>query len=314
MRRYLILFITLVVGSKVAAQAWTQASGEAYFKVTQGFSIASERYDSSGNLVPYNINTQGEFRDRSTYGYAEVGVSDHTTFVGQLSYKRLYVTDESFSPAFERKSFAWGSVGLGARIDIGPSLQLDENSLTRLAVNLAASFPLGYTRNYDPAVGSGQVDLEATIDVGRSLWPLPGYVQAGVGYRYRTAFFGLSQTTVCENGLDPNEHACLDEEGPQPDFGDELLVSAEGGMQLGPILLQALVDAQWSFRDPASLDDAGTNVQPEAFELQRYVRVGAGATIYLPFDLGIGFQAFTAAHAQNALRGAQYFVGLEYKM
>ncbi|MDX1438573.1 MAG: hypothetical protein R3284_01600, partial [Rubricoccaceae bacterium] len=279
----------------------------------QGFSSTDERYSADGAVIPYNVNTEGAFADRSTYVYTEVGLTSRVTLVGQVSYKRLYVTDETFTPTFERRSFAWGTLGLGARVDIGPSFRLAEDALTRVAVNTKVSIPLGYTRNYNPAVGSGQADVEATINIGRSLWPLPGYVQAGVGYRYRTAFFGFSGVTDCTNGTDQNGHACLPVEEADPDFGDEFLVTAEGGAQLGPVLLQLLVDAQWSFRDPASIEESEFVIQPEGFALQRYVRVGAGTTVYLPAELGVSFQVFAAAHAQNALRGAQYFLGVEKK-
>lgn len=311
--RPVLLTLLFVCPLGALAQAWTQSSGEAYLKITQGFSSASERYDASGEIIPYNVNTNGAFRDRSTYAYAEVGISNDVTLIGKVAYKRLYVTDESFTPTFERSSFNWGSLGLGARIDLGTSLRVPEDALTRVALNVEVSLPMGYTRNFNPAVGPGQANVEASLDVGRSLWPLPGYVQAGVGYRYRTSFFGLSRLTACGNGADADGHACLPVEDSNPDYGDELTVSAEGGAQFGPVLLQVLADAQWSFRDPASLEEQTSILQPEGFQLQRYVRVGAGVTIYGPLGLGLSAQVYTAAHAQNALRGAQYFFGVERK-
>lgn len=317
MSRYLAFFCLLVLvllsTSLVSAQAWTQESGRAYVKVSQSFASSSSRYDADGNVVPYNESTNGSFRDRSTYIYGEYGLTDRITFAASVPYKRLYVTDATFEPTFERESFAWGTASIAARYDIGPSLGLTPDNPTVLAANLGVSVPMGYTRNYDPSVGPGQLDFQATLNVGRSLWPFPGYVQAGLGYRRRTSSFGFSTATDCTGGqVDAEGHACLSDEDARRNYGDEFLFTAEGGVTLGPFLLQGLVDAHWSVSAPA-LPDEVTVIQPEGFELQRYVLVGAGVTVYGPLDFGLSLQAFTAAHAQNALGGRLVFIGLERK-
>lgn len=295
------------------AQAWTQEAGHAYVKVSQSFAAASSRYDADGTVVPYNETTNGSFRDRSTYLYGEFGVSSRLTFAASVPYKRLYVTDETFEPTFERESSAWGTAVVGARYDIGPSLGLSPNEPTVLAANLGVGIPMGYTRNYDPAVGPGQLDLQATLNVGRSFWPFPGYAQAGLGYRRRTSSFGFSTATVCMNDqVDGDGHACLPDEDARRSYGDEFLFSAEGGVTLGPVLFQALVDAHWSVSAPVPPEGV-TVILPEGFELQRYILVGAGVTVYGPLGFGLSLQAFGAAHAQNTLGGSQIFVGLERK-
>jgi hypothetical protein len=78
------------------------------------------------------------------------------------------------------------------------------------------------------------------------------------------------------------------------------------------VLLQGLVDAHWSVSAPAPPEGA-TVILPEGFDLQRYILVGAGVTVYGPLDFGLSVQAFGALHAQNALGGSQVFVGLERK-
>lgn len=307
------LLVLLFLGSAPdsTAQAWTQEAGSAYVKVSQSFSAASSRFDADGTVVPFNENTNGSFRERSTYLYGEVGVTDRLTFAVSAPYKRLYVTDETFEPTFERKSFAWGTATVAARYDIGRSLGLRSDDPTVLAANLGVSVPMGYTRNYDPAVGPGQLDFQTTLNIGRSLWPFPGYVQAGLGYRRRTSSFGFSVATACaDDMMNADGQACLPDEDARRSYGDEFLFSAEGGMTLGPLLLQGLVDAHWSVSAPAPPEGAAF-IQPEGFELQRYVLVGIGATVYGPFGLGLSLQAFSAAHAQNVLGGSLIFVGLE---
>ena len=311
---YPCLMVPLLWGMpSVRAQAWTQEAGRVYVKVSQSFAAASSRYDADGTVVPYNETTNGSFRDRSTYFYGELGVTGQLTLAASVPYKRLYVTDETFEPTFERESSAWGTAVVGARYDIGPSLGLSPNDPTVLAANLGVGIPMGYTRNYDPAVGPGQLDLQATLNVGRSFWPFPGYAQAGLGYRRRTSSFGFSTATVCMNDLvDGDGHACLPDEDARRSYGDEFLFSAEGGVTLGPVLFQALVDAHWSVSAPVPPEGV-TVILPEGFELQRYILVGAGVTVYGPLGFGLSLQAFGAAHAQNTLGGSQIFVGLERK-
>ena len=188
--RFVGLLLLSVLPLSATAQAWTQEAGHAYVRLIQGFASADERYDSDGTVLPYDQDTGGEVRDRSTYLYAELGVTDRLTVAGVLPYKRLTVTDPTLTPIFERRSYAWGDARLGLRYDLGGILSLDDGP-TVMALNVAAGLPLGYTRNYQPAVGPGQVDLEATLHVGRSLWPFPGYVQAGAGFRVRTPGFGF---------------------------------------------------------------------------------------------------------------------------
>ena len=311
---YPCLMVPLLWGMpSVRAQAWTQEAGRVYVKVSQSFAAASSRYDADGTVVPYNETTNGSFRDRSTYFYGELGVTGQLTLAASVPYKRLYVTDETFEPTFERESSAWGTAVVGARYDIGPSLGLSPNDPTVLAANLGVGIPMGYTRNYDPAVGPGQLDLQATLNVGRSFWPFPGYAQAGLGYRRRTSSFGFSTATVCMNDqVDGDGHACLPDEDARRSYGDEFLFSAEGGVTLGPVLFQALVDAHWSVSAPVPPEGV-TVILPEGFELQRYILVGAGVTVYGPLGFGLSLQAFGAAHAQNTLGGSQIFVGLERK-
>lgn len=307
-----LVTLPLWVVPSLHAQAWTQEAGSAYLKVAQSFASSSSRFDENGTIVPYNENTNGSYRDRSMYIYGEFGVTDRLTFAASLPYKRLHVTDETFEPTFERTSAAWGTAMIFGRYDIGPALGLASEGPTVLAANVGLGIPMGYTRNYDPAVGPGQLDIQATLNIGRSLWPFPGYVQAGLGYRRRTSSFGFSTTTMCSGGVDAGGHACLEDEQASLEFGDEFLFSAEGGATIGPVLLQGLLDAHWSVAAPAPPEGAVV-VRPEGFELQRYVLAGIGATIYGPLDFGLSIQAFTAIHAQNALGGRLVFVGLERK-
>ena len=312
MLRSLALVVLLVVGLGTEAgraQAWTQDAGRAYLRIIQSVGGADERFDADGVIVPYDETTGGDFRDRSLYLYGEVGLTDGLTLVGLLPYKRLYVTDGSYTPAFERQSFAWGSAVAGLRFDIGPALGLDPEGPTVMAANVAVSLPMGYTRNYRPAVGPGQMDVQASMDIGRSLWPFPGYAQAGLGYRHRTAAYGLSNATACPRTVDDEGHACLPDAEARRDYGDEFMLRAEAGLTPGPVLLQVLLDGAWSVGAPGG--DTTLPVLPQGFERQRLVRLGLGAGIQGPWGFGLGAQVMAPAYARNALKATEIFVGLE---
>ena len=77
----------------------------------------------------------------------------------------------------------------------------------------AVKFPTGEFVNDAEIVpvGEGQTDFEVDVEVGRSLWPRPGYVNGRFGYRFRTENE--------ENGIDP---------------GDEVFWSLEGGYRWIP--------------------------------------------------------------------------------
>jgi hypothetical protein len=299
------------------AQAWTQEPGAVYLKITQGFANASERYDASGEAVPYDANLDTEtdgtpFRDRSRYLYGEVGLAQSLTLFGTLPYKRLFITDGGFDTPVEREATDLGSAVFGLRVGLEDAFGLDDRSA--VGANVALIVPLGYRRNFAPAVGPGQVDAQFLLAYGRSLWPVPAYAQAGVGYRYRTSVFDLSRVVECPaRQPDDAETLCLSEGGNEVAYSDELLAKLEVGYTLfGRLLLQGMLDVVWSVDEPEPVVSAA-GVQPEAFPQQRYVRTGFGATLTVFSGTGLSVQAFTAPYARNALRAVEIFAGIETK-
>lgn len=290
-------------------------SGEAYIKITQGFANASERYDADGGVVPYDPDTDGTpFRDRSRYLYGEVGLAPSLTLFGTLPYKRLFIRDGGFATPVERQASDLGSAVLGLRVGLEEAIGvLDDRSA--IAANVAFIVPLGYRRNFAPAVGPGQVDAQFLLAYGRSLWPIPAYAQAGVGYRYRTSVFDLSRVVDCpDTQPDDAEELCIADAGREVAYSDEMLFKLEAGYTFfDRLLLQGMLDLVWSVDTPQPVESA-VGVQPEAFPQQRYVRTGLGATVTLFGDTGLSVQAFTAPYARNALRAVEVFVGIETKL
>ncbi|MEM1043749.1 MAG: hypothetical protein AAGI91_14120 [Bacteroidota bacterium] len=302
------------------AQAWTQEPGRVYLKLTQGFANASERFDASGDVVPYDPalgeDADTPFRDRSRYLYGEVGLVPSLTLFGTIPYKRLFVREglAGTETPIERQSSDLGSAMLGLRVGLADAVGWSE-SLNTLAVNAALTLPLGYRRNVSPTVGPGQVDAQFLLSYGRSFWPVPAYGQAAIGYRHRTSVFDLSRIIDCPDAQpDDAEEVCVTDGGAEVDYSDELLLTLEAGYTFfDRLLLQGLLDVAWSLQEPEVVE-AAIGLQPEAFPQQRLVRTGLGATVTLFGETGLSVQAFTAPYARNALRAVEVFVGIETRL
>lgn len=283
------------------AQAWPQGLDQSYVKLSHGRSTAAEQYTFDGSLKPYADNVEGNaFFDRSFYLYMEYGVRENLTVVAMLPYKYLRVVDAAF--AYETGGI--GSVMAGVRVGLKPVLGWTAPRQA-LALNLLLTLPTGYTRNYAPAIGAGQADAQATLAWGLSLYPLPGYAQLGAGYRYRSTFYDLSRTVACQPGRDID---CV--EDVRPEYAGEGLLSAEIGGSIGRwVLVQALGQAVLSVQAPDEFTSfSANNPIPER---QRYVKAGAGLSLYPIPQLGLSVQYFVTPYGRNTIRSEDWFIGIE---
>lgn len=311
MLRRLVLLGVLVgglVGGSAYGQAWTQPPGQLYAKVSVGAVTASEQYAFDGETTLFIDGVDDEtFRDRSLYLYAELGLTEWATLVAQLPYKRTTIEDA----AFRYQTEAVGAVTLGLRTALLPLVGAGEGP-NALALNAALAVPTGYTRNFAPSAGAGQVDAEASLAYGRSFYPLPLYAQASAGFRYRTTVYGLSSAVDCQEGRDLN---CTRDQ--EPDYGNEWLYAAEVGWTPldRAVLIQGLVRGVWSVREP---EVGFTAINPLPTR-QRYLKVGGGVAVY-PFrwfgvealeTLGLSVQGFATPSGRNTIKSQDWFIGLE---
>ncbi|MFQ5568167.1 MAG: hypothetical protein ACE5G0_00745 [Rhodothermales bacterium] len=286
------------------AQAWLQPKGHAYVKLSHGRATASEQFRFDGETKAYADNVDGDaFFDRSFYLYGEYGLTDQLTVVVVLPYKSIRVLDA----AFEYETEGVGSVMIGLRTSIKHWIGLTDDRHT-LAANVMLTLPTGYTRNFTPSVGPGQVDFQTTINYGLSLYPMPGYAQMGLGYRYRSAFYGLSATTACQEGRDVNCFAST-----EPKYDDELLFSVEIGFNFDRwALVQFLGQGVWSNKSPDA--ETSFSVRNPIPTRQRYIKTGAGLTVYPLRKLGVSAQVFFTPSGRNTVRSTDYFFGVEYRL
>ena len=306
----LCLGLAACLNRPVAAQAWTMPKGTAYVKLFYGNVTAGEQFTFDGRTTDYINGLPGDtYRDRSLYLYSEMGLSDHFSLVLSVPYKRTFVRDH----AFRFRIFGLGSVAVGGRLSLLPVLGLT-SSRQALSVNFMAYVPTGYTRNYTPSTGAGQLDFQSSLFWGLSLYPVPGYAQLGIGYRHRSSIYMLSHAAPCIGGSDI--HCTTD---PQTAYGDELIFHGETGFSAfnGLMLFQAIGTGVWSLEKP----DVGFSAINPYPTHQRIIKVGAGFTLYLfrPLSgaaldtLGFSAQYFQTPFGRNTINSRDLFVGVEYR-
>jgi len=297
-----ILLALFLLPTPAHAQAWTQPKHHGYFKLTYGQSAAAEQYTTGGDLQPYARNVEGDaFLDRSYYLYAEFGLTDQATLVALLPYKQLTVRDGTRA----HTTRAPGSAQLGLRVDLKPSYKA-RGTPHAVAAQFLLTLPTGYARNRTPAAGPGQVDVQGTLHYGASLWPLPAYTQVGLGLRLRSGLYALSHAVDCDPHLGVD---CLPDQ--QPVYDEEWLFSGEIGASAGRwALVQILAFGVWSNQAPV-LDFDPANPIPTR---QRYLKAGAGLTLYPVPAVGLSVQYFTTPAGRNTVRSSDWFWGLEYKL
>ena len=283
--------------------------GGSYVKFFYGKVTAAEQYTFDGRRTDYISGLAGDtFRDRSLYVYSETGLSDRFSLVVSAPYKRTFVRDH----AFRFRVFGFGTATVGGRLALHPLLGID-NGRDVLAANLLLYVPTGYTRNYTPSTGAGQIDVQGTLFYGHSFHPVPAYMQAGAGYRARTPLYLFSAAAPCRAGSDIH---CIADARPDP--GDELTAHLEAGLSLGGFLfVQGLATAVWSIETPR-VGFSAINPIPTH---QRYVKAGAGVALYplsrlktpLYRTLGLSVQYFVTPYGRNTINSRDLFVGVELR-
>ncbi len=307
----LYLVTACICASPAKGQAWTMPRGEHFLKITGSSITAANQFSFDGRTLDFANGVSGNaFRDESLYLYGELGLFNNLTLVLSLPYKRTFVQDL----AFKYETSALGSGTIGVRLALLPLFGARPSALS-LALNLATNVPLGYTRNFAPSAGPGQVDVQASLGLGVSFYPTAAYAQISAGYRYRSSLYAFSQAVPCNVGNDIN---CIRD--IKPTYGNELIFTADTGIMFlnGMLFFQALANGVWSVDEPA-VGFTAINPIPT---LQRYIKAGAGFTLY-PFritrlygmaDLGFGVQYFLTPYGRNTIESTDLFFGIEYRV
>ena len=191
-------FALVLIGawaSEASAGAWAQPKGH-YFAKVSGISYAAEEvFNDMGKRSPMGLD-ENHFSAHQTFVYGEYGILERLTLVGQFGLGRLVAEDRFV----ERTTWGLGDIQLGAKY------QLTSGKLV-VAPHLELKLPTGYDRAHDPALGTGDPDVELRLLGGSSLYPLPIYLGAEAGYRVRGGPFSNQVSYALELGA--NLHARL---------------------------------------------------------------------------------------------------------
>jgi protein XagA len=182
-----------VAPAGVWAGAWSRAPGSYYAKVSGLLYHSEDFFNDMGRRAPMGMDGE-RFRAGQSFLYLEYGLRDRLTLVSSLSAGRL-VSEDQFV-----ESTTWG-VG---DVEVGIKYQLSEEVLV-VAPQFTLKVPSGYNADFDPSMGTGEIDAEARLLVSRSLYPLPVYFSAELGYRKRGGVYSGQIPYVVEAGITPHQ-------------------------------------------------------------------------------------------------------------
>ncbi len=239
---FLIIFIVMFVFiiSDIHAGAWTQKVGGYYIKFESSYLKAAEEFDYNGDklniLEEQFIYKNASFRDISLRVYGEYGLFDNLTLVGKIPFK-IYTTQYFLDDVYSQGEVARSTTGLG---DLTAALKYGLlNQPIALAVQGGLKFPMGYEKHPDnegPRLGTGEIDAEAILLLGSSLYPLPMYVGAGIGYNARGGVLHDEIVYHLETGYTLNDwffkiyfNGIQNTEDPPDLYGGEIQLPLPGG-------------------------------------------------------------------------------------
>ena len=274
---------------RLEAGAWTQAKGGFYSKLA-GLSFSSRAYlDADGNREDRAVDPREELSDRGLSAYLEYGLLDRLTVVASLPYKRLDFrkpAEARYFPSLdttivERHPDQSASGLADLELRLRWRLLLDP-----AVVSLAAGgkFPLGYEvprelpESYVP-LGTGETDAELRLLVGRSLYPVPGYVTGTLGYRLRGG-----------------------------EYGNELFHGLEAGYSWNRLLVKGVVEGIRTLGDCGATGETGGLVGD-----QNNLKLSPGLIWSINDRLEISADLFHIAAGCNTAAGTTYALGLAFK-
>lgn len=195
----LLVGVGLVAASSSAqAGPWVPEPGEGYAKLSAEYFDATGVYDQQGE--PRDPNYQ--YSHRAFRLYTDVGVAPHVGFSASVPFvigENRRPTDDG--PArYIKRGFGDLDLELQTGTEFG-ALALGLAGRVRIplydeTVSADAPNPLRFTqselreRRFLPALGDGSVDVTPLAQAGLSLHPLPMWVTASVGPKFRFQGFG----------------------------------------------------------------------------------------------------------------------------
>ena len=191
---FLTAVLPLLIASHAFAGAWTQKKGGYYLKLSGGYLNTTQDINAEGDKV--RKDGEGRLRDVNCTAYVEYGIQDELTLVATAPYKSMKDTRTfQTGTALERR---WGFGDVEVRMR-----RLLWNRDFVASVAAGGKIPTWYEDDESTRVplSSKKIDGDARLLLGKSLYPLPGYVTGEVGYRLRGGTFSNEWFYTLEGGL-----------------------------------------------------------------------------------------------------------------
>lgn len=278
----------LVTAGAAVAGAWVQPRDGYYFKLSTAWLDSGHEFNSDGEKVDILAGdpfvTDASYRDLTVGAYVEYGLTDRLTILGTLPFRVLSsrrtqsIASSSLSRDIDATTAGFGDLSLGARYPL-------HTGTIPVSVQGSVRVPLGYDRapeNGGPPLGSGRLDAEGRLLAGLSLYPFPGYLTGGVGYRFRGG-----------------------------DIDDELLFEAEAGATWGRISGRIGVSGVYSTGDPPELADEATSsvVITDQDILQLIPALG----VRINDEISLVVEAFHIVDGRNTVAGTTWSAGVVFQ-
>lgn len=144
------------------AGAWTLEPGHMYAELGSNFYWDNAEYNASGDKRPKPA--QGSYDEVATKAYLEYGLIPRLNLISSIFYKRVVFTDDYSH--LTNSGFQDGTLSLKWRFT-GPESPIVFSGI------VGTRFPLGYSTQRDPQLGTGDWNPEARLSVGRTFMPMP---------------------------------------------------------------------------------------------------------------------------------------------
>ena len=295
MKKHVPFFFLLLCGATLYGGAWTLPQGRLWVKTAYYYQKTHSRFCSAqdarslafrdigctaaGHSVAFDPFIGGESHSQALFTEIAYGLTGWLDVGLQLPIYRLRfvnLSDPNRDPV--------SSIG---DIRFYGKVQLITAPLI-VSIRLGAKSPTGkFTVDAEVVnLSEGQWDYELSLDLGRSLWPLPGYVNVAAGYRFRT-----------------------DNNSFEITIGNEFTLALEGGVNILPaVFVKGSLD--WLRSERPRIRTTGDVLlsHRELLSIAPSVMLSPHPSIHIEAGLRHSLAG------QNFPDGVQYFGGLSYQI
>lgn len=317
MSRYAVLALVLfILTPETFAQAWTPSAGKGTIRLDVAFLSADSRADHLGNVISYDERLEEDsrmpYRARDFILSADIGLLNNVALSAAIPLRSVSILDPLDPEIVQRSVTDLADMRFGVRMNIAEPVGLSEAH--GLTVGLMLHMPLGYQRNIEPAVGSGQLDVDLVSAYGYRFDPIPAQVQASLGYRLRTGMYARSVEVNCSLDMfdGENDPRCFPNDVPV-EFSDEILGSVSAKYSLwNRVDFGMMMNMRWSVETPQEAAPSPM-VRPGRSPRQRIIHFGANMNVLLFEQTSLGIHWMTPIYSRSVLDLSYFGLGLQTK-